>query len=754
MNGRVILVGLLFLLALSFLTVHDTKTQANGNFFSIQIAPNFYAFYYFSVPQVTLGPQEVMVVMYSDQTVTLDIVNDATNTTVYSQTSQGIDTVIYLEPGNYTAYIYNNNPVSASVNLYIAYLPAPVGIADYGVRASGQFVFPYVEKFDAVIGVAKFYSYDVSTIYGTKSTLVLYSTLQVNTLAGSQQYGLFNAVLLTGENGYITCSFDDVIYNYTTFLANMSPLHVSGKGAVNTFSFIPYYYYRTPSSYTSQLPHKLVLVIAVSQGTNEVTVRFGYVNTSSDELVWYDNVTITVPGLESAYLLVDGYNSTGTLLPYDTELVVGGGLGEPPTVFNGLNASLSLLYFNGTFFGPNAVFPFGINVGPSAYNLETVPGSGAYYVTTGYSITLPLTLTQPLGLQLINYTNVTDYGYNVSLTFSIYGGEAPYLINVTFAGYTGSYIAYTPGTYVLSFEANETGQHSVVITAYSLNGQEITKTFPVKVNPPMNLVISSKGETDVGTPFKLNYTLSGGTPPYSVSIYVNGTLQKGETVVFNSPGTYNVTIYARDSVGATISRIVMIHVNPSPGVTIRLSREVTDVGVPIELSYNVTGGTPPYRVTIYVNGTPYSNTSLTLTQPGTYSVQVIVTDSVGGKAVAQQTVVVNPRPTVYLNVNYQGSIFMTNTGASISATASGGTPPYTYYVYLNGREVYSGTQVQDLQLNLSQGTNNITVVVVDSVGSKTSYSLTAVSGYNLLFLVGIAIVVIAVIIALVLVLRK
>ena len=745
---RPVLVLLVILSIFSFiLPLNDIDANASSYIAHFVLPPEQNGVYWswyenFSVTQINGSTPEVLVILESNVTVKFKIVNDITQQVVFERTVQDLYTVLSLPPGNYTAYVENHNPVPASGNLYILYLRAPVGIADFGVLPTGSGVMSYVEKFYSVLGIANIYSYSVPAEYNSSSSLQLNTVLQVNSLYGSEQLWLQDFVQMKGKGSGITYRYVDNIWNFTATSANMSQGLVKGSGAVYVYEKYHQTYYATVTPYfTSSLPLELILVINVTTVPNGILVRFGYVNSSNYEFVWYDNVTVKVPGIESAYLLVDGYNATGSGNAYDTELVFGGMCCGEQTYFAKMNATLQLVYYNGTYFLPKAVLPFGLDTAEGVYDLETGSGNGAFDVTTGNNIVLPLTLTQPLSLTVTNYPRVVDEGQNVTVTFSVSGSQEPYFLNVTFEGESYSYIAYTPGNYYITLPTNATGQQGLVIKAYTLTGQEVTREMTVRVNPPLALEVKVRNVTDVGVPVTLTYNVSGGTPPYNVTVLVNGIQQASNTVNFTSPGKYNVTVVVQDSVNATTEQSFTVTVNPRPEVKLSLSRNVTDSGVPVTVSYNATWGTKPYRVTLLLNGSVINGETINITRPGTYVVEAVVTDSFNVSSSAKEILVVNPRPSVTVSPSYQGSFLVNVTSVTITANVEGGTSPYTFLVFLNGREVYQGPELQGLRFNVSTGTNNITVVAVDGLGVKAVYTTLVTSSYNYTLIGGVVTVI-------------
>lgn len=89
------------------------------------------------------------------------------------------------------------------------------------------------------------------------------------------------------------------------------------------------------------------------------------------------------------------------------------------------------------------------------------------------------------------------------------------------------------------------------------------------------------------------------------------------------------------------------------------------------------------------------------------------------------TLVVHPRPQVNFTLQ-QTSLFL---GGALVASSHviGGTPPYSYTWLLNGRDAGNGSE---LNLTLSPGEYNLTLVVRDSLGVPTTYSMSVNVGYG------------------------
>ncbi|HXC04910.1 MAG TPA: SprB repeat-containing protein, partial [Bacteroidia bacterium] len=201
---------------------------------------------------------------------------------------------------------------------------------------------------------------------------------------------------------------------------------------------------------------------------------------------------------------------------------------------------------------------------------------------------------------------------------------------------------------------------------------------------------------------------SGGTAPYTYSwLPAPGSGQGTSSVSNLSPGVYTVTVHDfASNVGSqtvTITAPPALVLTPAVlGTTCGLSNG--------SATMNVTGGTAPYVYSWH----PLACTTPTFASlsPGTYS--CFVTDNNGCSAMNNATVINGAAaPTVTTNfsdVNCHGA----STG-NVSATVSGGTPPYAY-TWSPGN--YTGANYN----NIAAG--NYTVNVTDNAGCSGNYTVT------------------------------
>ena len=160
----------------------------------------------------------------------------------------------------------------------------------------------------------------------------------------------------------------------------------------------------------------------------------------------------------------------------------------------------------------------------------------------------------------------------------------------------------------------------------------------------------------------------------------------GDQVTFTKAGNYTVAVKVSDSFSSATSSNYTIDVSgvviltasiassPNPGVT------AMDVGHSQVFNSNVEGGSGSY---VYawgisgVSGTVWTSRSYTFNEsiPGLYKIYLNVTEGTSKASAFPITVVVNPLPKVTFPVT--GSIEI-DVGQSVTGSASGGTPTFTY----------------------------------------------------------------------------
>jgi len=230
-----------------------------------------------------------------------------------------------------------------------------------------------------------------------------------------------------------------------------------------------------------------------------------------------------------------------------------------------------------------------------------------------------------------------------------------------------------------------------------------------------NIVITTFSATapavvEQGVKFAITATIgvSGATYPIYVYLVANHTVW-GSPIVTNitgvntytyiinfpvPPGTYVIYFLIVDSAGyAAKTPNFTLRVVPRLRVSVKMvAPPIVENTTNVTLIAGISGGVPPYYITWFMNGAPYTINAtelpLTLTAAGKYNVSVVVKDSMGATAASGVLLIVLRGPTVSAAGPSAVDI---NSPVNITVAVAGGHPPYTVSAYLNGTQVAERT---------------------------------------------------------------
>jgi gliding motility-associated-like protein len=288
---------------------------------------------------------------------------------------------------------------------------------------------------------------------------------------------------------------------------------------------------------------------------------------------------------------------------------------------------------------------------------------------------------------IMNYTPATCFGLNDgTASANANGGQPPYTYLWSNGDTTQTITGLAPGNYLVT-----------VTTA-----QGCVKTDSILITQPVQL-LSSVSQQDAMCYGESNgsasATASGGTAPYSYS-WNNG--ESTQTITGLASGNYFVTV--TDANHCTSIQNVFIG-QPAPLVLSIFSLTPISCyggsnGTATAATY---GGIPPYSY-LWNNG----QTSQTATGLSSGNYLVTVLDSAGCTSIVSLNIF-DPTPMTSSVTSVPALCFGTNTG-SASATASGGTPSYSY--------LWSNNQTTPILTNVSAG--NYSVIITDANGCTKS----------------------------------
>jgi gliding motility-associated-like protein len=346
--------------------------------------------------------------------------------------------------------------------------------------------------------------------------------------------------------------------------------------------------------------------------------------------------------------------------------------------FNGNNGSVNL-NVNGGYTPYSFIWNNGSNVqNPGGLS------AGNYTVTItdfgGCSTTASASVTQPASALIANATgsNVScNNGNNGSLNLSVSGGTAPYNFNWSNGATTQNIIQLIAGNYTVTItDANACSTTSSAVVAQPASALNVTATATA--------VLCNGGNTG-----SVTLQTTGGTSPYNYQ-WTNGGNTAG---IFNlTAGNYSVIV--TDANNCSSSAAVVVN-QPSPlqpnDVTASVSCNGSTNGT---AALTAQGGTVPY---FFLWNGVYVNSTLNNLPAGNYN--VTVNDNNGCAALLHITVT-EPSPLVPGHTSSNVSCYNGNNG-SISMSASGGTPPYSYK--------WGGGSNSPTINNLLAGTYDVTV---------------------------------------------
>ncbi len=362
---------------------------------------------------------------------------------------------------------------------------------------------------------------------------------------------------------------------------------------------------------------------------------------------------------------------------------------------NGANNGSITVSTSGAFTPPLS-YSWSPSGGTTATATGLAPGTYTCTVTdaNGCTATVTRIITQPPVLTVSpTFTNVGCFGGSSgTATATPAGGTGPY-----------TYL-WMPGAFTTaSISSLSIGTYTVTVT--DSRGCTVTGTANI-TQPPVLAITSNPTSANCGQANgSATVTGSGGFAPYTWS-WSNG--QTGSTATGLVAGTYTVTI--TDINMCTQTAPVTIGNIAGPTATIITSTNVScNGGNNGNATIGVSGGTPPFTY-LWNNGqtTPTASNLAA----GIYS--VVATDAAGCSATASITIT-QPTALVANAVSTNPSCFA-GTNGTATASAVGGTPPYTY------SWTSPGTPTTPSVTGLSAGT--YTVTITDSNGCTRTSTVT------------------------------
>ncbi len=373
---------------------------------------------------------------------------------------------------------------------------------------------------------------------------------------------------------------------------------------------------------------------------------------------------------------------------YSATLSVSGG--TPPYQFDlesgSLPAGLALNPTSGEIAGTST------QAGTANFTLR-VRDSGSGLATTPMSLTVQPAIN-PLTISTSSLPAATSNQF-YTVAVSVTGGVPPYQFSISNGSLPGGInLNGTSGT--ISGTASQTGTSAFTLRVQDSQSAQTTAGFSVTVLPaanPLAITTSSLPAATEGTAFNASIVATGGTAPYSFSL-TSGSLPAGISM-----SAANGSLSGTPSQAGTFSFTVQVQDNLAAQATAGLSLVVQSVstgGSAISLVTNRNNGVAPLSVFFDASGTtstdpqaPNEFRDLTyhwdfsdpgarhlsssgplaahvFENPGSYSVQLTVTEPGGNVSTQSRTIVVDDPDVVFAGSN---TICFSNTNSFVGAPA-------------------------------------------------------------------------------------
>ncbi len=237
-------------------------------------------------------------------------------------------------------------------------------------------------------------------------------------------------------------------------------------------------------------------------------------------------------------------------------------------------------------------------------------------------------------------------------------------------------------------------------------------------NPSISVEAGANVALVAGESATLNAAATGGTPPFAYSWTPAATLSSpnsaSTTATPSATTTYTVTV--TDSVGLSASDTTTVEVYAALAA-LAGDDQLVAPGQVFTLSGAATGGVPPYQYQWspeMAGASPSNQASLQASVAVTTTFTLAVTDA-GGRTASDTLVVSVPAPVTVSAGSDQ--VILSGGSAQLSASASGGSPPYDFSWSPTGVELSSSGQV--IRVTPTENTDFV-VTVTDAAGQQAS----------------------------------
>jgi PKD repeat protein/uncharacterized membrane protein len=545
----------------------------------------------------------------------------------------------------------------------------------------------------------------------SKTTITLTSTVPSNTSilsCNSTTSGTYYVTVTGTSNGLQHSVTVAVLVSHSAYLPAVS------VGDIASYKLSVQW-----NSTSPQIPEPAFFMLFAS--TDHVTFQVTQVSGRdiTFSVAWYYLNGTVAHGTVTTNVQTGVSNSTGSLPIAVNNVFLAGGLQAPDSIYQILNSSSLNSTVSKTVLGAARTVNFlnmtssnpytsqstrtgwdqasGVLVGISFNATFTVPGVGT--AKGSISVTLSSTniwtaTTSPIVMVNSPTPNPVMTGQKVTITFSVSSGSSVTSISVDWGD--GTPKEALPGTATTSTHtyASTNGQKSTTFTinvtaTNSLGSGSGTTTETVNDRPPsvsityvlpttptsgQTVTVAFQGTDPDGTVVSFQVNWGDGTSETGIA----GTATSASHI-YNSAGTFHITVTATDNSGSTGSNTQTITVAAAPTVSFTLTPTSPDPSTTETFTATTSGGVGPFSFswTFGDTGTSTTNPAThTYATSGSFVVTVTATDANGVRATSSQTITVAATPTV--SFTFSPAYPEAASPVTFTATTTGGVSPFGF----------------------------------------------------------------------------
>jgi len=288
---------------------------------------------------------------------------------------------------------------------------------------------------------------------------------------------------------------------------------------------------------------------------------------------------------------------------------------------------------------------------------------------------------------------------------------------------TGGYTEYN------SLHTIEANWGLPYITSVVSGDSSMSDIFGSIVPPPLSASFTYLPTTPIASTL-VSFTSvgTGGTAPYTYSwSFGDGATSTGLTTshTYSTTGNYTVTLTVTDSIAGSAKSTQNVKVSPVPALaaSFTFSPSQPTSGQSVTFSGSAAGGISPYTYGWKFgdgSSSTSQNPSDTFSTSGTFTVSLNVTDTALTRVQTLQTITISPPGALTATFTTSPVFPISGQSVTFTATANGGTSPYSYSWNLGGTSK-TGNPVSQ---SFTNGTYTISLTVTDNAGKTSTTSQT------------------------------